>query len=68
MKKQENEFERELKEMDCVIQWIGEHIDELDVTESLITLGAYRQLVSTLMPIYRKHNSVKFTFDFREEK
>lgn len=63
-----NEFNREMKDYDAMIIWLGDHLNELDIMESILVLGAYKKFADAIKPIYEKHNSVKFTLDYREEK
>ena len=64
----ENEFNREMKDYDAMIKWLGNHLNELDIMESILVVGAYKKFADAIKPIYEKHNSVKFTLDYREEK
>lgn len=64
----ENEFNREMKNYEEMIKWLGEHLNELDVMESIVLVGAYKKFAESIAPIFEKHNSVKFTLDYREEK
>lgn len=64
----ENEFNREMKNYEEMIKWIGEHLNELDVMEYIVLVGAYKKFAESIAPIFEKHNSVTFTLDYREEK
>jgi len=63
-----NEFEKEMKDYAVISDWVTANTDKLDVMETMVLLGAYKQFVDTITPIFEKHNSVNITLDYREEK